>query len=337
MTRSRFGIALCWIASFGVAVAFASVATNALAQNPAPTKVRFGILTTASQAAFTVGVQAGIFRKHGFDVDVVSLATGAQANQALAADQVDWGGGGIESTVVAWATGLPFTAYAMYAKGGDSYGILVRKESKIASAADLKGKTVAVPQGTAPAQGLSQVILKAGLPADAVKRVNATYGNMGQMLVQGSVDAMVGLEPFLTLTEDTMEGKASMLMRLGTYVQGGGFFLITDKWAKANPTKVRDAVLAVWESQQWLRQHTAEATAFEATYLKVDPKYITAAFKWLSYDPLVDDFTRQSIKSTSEYLAGEKLIPKTVDIDQNLAALDKVTAELKASAADVLK
>jgi sulfonate transport system substrate-binding protein len=305
--------------------------------SPPLTKVRFGILTTASQAAFTVGIQAGIFRKHGFEVEVTPLATGAQANQALAADQVDWSGGGIESTVVAWATGLPFTAYAMYAKGGDSYGILVRKESNINSAADLRGKTVAVPQGTAPAQGLSQVVLKAGLPADAVKRVNASYGAMGQMLVQGSVDAMVGLEPFLTLTEDVMQGKAAMLMRLGKFVQGGGFFLITDKWAKANPDKVSNAVQAVWESQQWLRTHAEEATAFEAAYLKVKPEYITAAFKWLSYDPLVDDFTRESIKSTSSYLATEGLISKQVDIDKNLKKLDEVTAELKGKAAGLLK
>lgn len=327
------------ISKFWIALALVSAATlgPANAQSPAPTKVRLGVLTTASQAAFTVGVQAGIFRKHGFDIEVIPLATGAQANQALAAGQVDWSGGGIESTVVAWATELPFTAYAMYAKGGDSYGILVRKESNINSPADLRGKTVAVPQGTAPAQGLSQVVLKAGLPADAVRRVNASYGAMGQMLVQGSVDAMVGLEPFLTLTDDVMAGKASLLMRLGQYVQGGGFFLITNSWAKAHPDRVADAVQALWESQQWLRQHPAEATAFEAAYLKVEPKYITAAFKWLSYDPLVDDFTRQSIKSTSTYLAAEGLISKPVDIDRNLKALDKVTADLKAKAADLLK
>jgi ABC-type nitrate/sulfonate/bicarbonate transport system substrate-binding protein len=148
---------------------------------------------------------------------------------------------------------------------------------------------------------------------------------------------MVGLEPFLTLTDDVMQGKASLLMRLGKYVQGGGFFLITNNWAKAHPDRVADAVQALWESQQWLRQHPAEATAFQATFLKVEPKYITAAFKWLSYDPLVDDFTRQSIKSTSEYLATEGLISKPVDIDQNLKSLDKVTADLKTKVADLLK
>lgn len=326
-----------FMAALALASAVVGLSAGARAQEPKLLKVRFGILTTASQAAFTVGVQAGIFRKHGFDVEVVPLGTGAQANQALAANQVDWSGGGIELTVVAWATGLPFKAYAMYAKGGDSYGILVRKDANITKPEDLRGKKVAVPQGTAPAQGLNQVIRRAGLPADSVKRVNATYGNMGQMLVQGSVDAMVGLEPFLTLTENIMEGKASILMRLGEYVQGGGFFLITDSWAKAHPDRVTSVVQALWESQQWLRQHSKEATEIEAIYLKVKPDDITAAFKWLKYDPLVDDYTRQSIKTTSEYLAGEGLIPKPVDAEQNLKELDRVTGELKTKAASLLE
>ena len=211
-------------------------------------KVRFGILTTASQAAFYVGTKKGIFAKYGFDVEVQSLATGVQANQALAAGQVDWSGGGVESTVVAWANKLPFKAYSMYASGGDSYGILVRNDANIKTPADLKGKKIAVPQGTAPAQGLNQLILQAGLPRDAVQRVNANYGNMGQMLIAGSVDAMAGLEPFLTLTEEKMAGQATILLRLGKLVQGGGLFLITDQWAAANPTKMADAVAALWES-----------------------------------------------------------------------------------------
>ena len=131
-------------------------------------KVKFGVLKTASQAAFYVGAKKGIFAKYGFDVEVLPLATGVQANQALAAGQADWSGGGVESTVVAWATKLPFKAYSMYAKGGDSYGILVRKESHINSSKDLKGKKIAVPQGTAPAQGLNQVLKEAGLPPDSV-------------------------------------------------------------------------------------------------------------------------------------------------------------------------
>jgi len=293
-------------------------------------KVRFGILTTASQAAFYVGVKQGIYAKYGFDVEVLPLATGVQANQALAAGQVDWSGGGVESTVVAWATGLPFKAYSMYAKGGDSYAILVRKDANIATPKDLKGKKVAVPQGTAPAQGLNQVIQEAGLPRDAVMRVNANYGNMGQMLIAGSVDAMAGLEPFLTLTQEKMDGQGVILLRLGKHVQGGGLFLITDKWAAANPTKVADAVAALWESQQWIRKNPKEAAAIEAEFLKVEPRIVEVSFKVLDYNPLVDDFTAKSLQTTADYLAAEKLIPAPVKPADHLSTLEKVTAEVKA-------
>jgi aliphatic sulfonates family ABC transporter substrate-binding protein len=299
-------------------------------------KVRFGILTTASQAAFYVGVKKGIFAKYGFDVDVRALTTGVQANQALAAGQVDWSGGGVESTVVAWATKLPFKAYSMYAKGGDSYGILVRNDANIKTPADLKGKRIAVPQGTAPAQGLNQLIQQAGLPRDAVQRVNANYGNMGQMLIAGSVEAMAGLEPFLTLTEEKMAGQAHLLLRLGKLVQGGGLFLISDQWAAAHPEKVQDAVAALWESQQWVRQNPKEAAAIEAEFLKVEPRIVEVAFKWLDYQPLIDDFTRQSLQTTAQYLAAEKLIPNEVDIKQHLLELERVASEVKAKHAKLL-
>jgi ABC-type nitrate/sulfonate/bicarbonate transport system substrate-binding protein len=300
-------------------------------------KVKFGVLTTASQAAFYVGAKKGIFAKYGFDVDVLPLATGVQANQALAAGQADWSGGGVESTVVAWATGLPFKAYSMYAKGGDSYAILVRKEAGIASPKDLKGKKIAVPQGTAPAQGLNQVLKEAGLPGNAVMRVNANYGNMGQMLISGAVDAMAGLEPFLTLTEEKMEGKSAILLRLGKYVQGGGLFLISDKWAAANPTKVVDAVAALWEAQQWVRKNPKEAAAIEAEFLKVEPRIVEVSFKVLTYDPLIDDFTAKSLQTTADYLAEEKLIAAPIKLEPHLAEFNKVTQQLKAKSPQLLQ
>lgn len=314
-----------------------AVAMAGMANAQERVKVRFGILTTASQAAFYVGTKKGIFAKYGFDVEVQSLATGVQANQALAAGQVDWSGGGVESTVVAWANKLPFKAYSMYASGGDSYGILVRNDANIKTPADLIGKKVAVPQGTAPAQGLNQLILQAGLPRDAVQRVNANFGNMGQMLITGAVDAMAGLEPFLTLTEEKMAGQGTILLRLGKLVQGGGLFLITDQWATANPTKVADAVAALWESQQWVRQNPKEAAVIESAFLKVEPRIVEVTFKWLKYHPLIDDFTRQSLETTAKYLVVEKLIPVEVDIKQRLADFDRVIGQVKAKHAKLLE
>lgn len=87
---------LKWVGLGAVAAAGALIVAGGVASAQERVKVRFGILTTASQAAFYVGVKKGIYAKYGFDVEVKSLATGVQANQALAANQVDWSGGGVE-------------------------------------------------------------------------------------------------------------------------------------------------------------------------------------------------------------------------------------------------
>ena len=301
------------------------------------TKVRLGVNTVASHAALVVGAQEGIFRKYGFDVEVLPLASGAQSIQALAANQVDWAGAGIESTVVAWATKLPVKAYAMYARGGDSYGILVRQDRGIQTPADLRGKTVAVPTGTAPDQGLAQLLKKANVPPNSLKRINASFGNMGQMLVQGSVDAMVGVEPFLTLTEEAAVGKTKMLTRLGKEVQGGGFLSITDAWAKAHPSELESVVAALAESQRWVREHSTEAAKIHAEFLKVEPRYVEAAFARLQFAFTADDFTRKSLVNTIDYQAEAGLIPTKPDVEMELKESDTIDAALREKSPDLFR
>ena len=229
------------------------------AQAQAPIKVRLGVVTVGSQMALQIAADKGMFAKRGFDVTLIPLASGAQANQALAANQADWSAGGVESTVVAASVGLPFKPYAMYAKGGDSLGILVTKASGIHSAKDLKDKRIAVVTGTASAEGLNDLLKASGMDVNAVKRVNTGFGTMGQMLASGAVDGMVGLEPFLTVTMEKMGDQVVLLTRLGKYVQGGGFFLISDKWAADHPDKIAAAVEGLAEAQQFIRHNPHES------------------------------------------------------------------------------
>ena len=300
-------------------------------------KVRLGIVTVASQMALYIAVAKGMFAKQGFDVEVRPLASGVQANQALAANQVDWSAGGVESTIIAASIKLPFKPYAMYARGGDSLGILVRKDANIHAARDLSGKRIAVVSGTGSAQGLSEYLKANGLAGDVVKRVNTTFGGMGQMLAGGAVDGMVGLEPFLTVTQEKMGGQAVLLTRLGKYVQGGGFLLISNQWAAAHPGKIVAAVEALAQAQQFIRQHPHEAALLEAKFIKADADIIERSSKVLDFVPGIDPFTVLSLKKTSQYLLDEKVIQKPVDVPSMLLPAEQVTQELRQRQPDLLK
>jgi ABC-type nitrate/sulfonate/bicarbonate transport system substrate-binding protein len=300
-------------------------------------KIRLGIVTVSAQMALYIAATQGMFAKRGFDVKVVPLTSGVQANQALAADQVDWSAGGVETTITAASTGLPLRPYAMYAKGGDSLGILVRKDANIHDARDLIGKRVAVVSGTGSAQGLDSYLQANGIQNNQVQRVNTTFGAMGQMLVSGAVPAMVGLEPFLTVTREQFGDQAVLLTRFGKYVQGGGFFLISDKWADAHPDRIEAAVEALADAQQFVRSHPRQAAAIEAGFIKADPDIIERSSAAFQFTPEIDGFTISSLEKTSKYLADAKVIDKPVSVSTMLMPAQKIIGELQQRRPDLLK
>jgi ABC-type nitrate/sulfonate/bicarbonate transport system substrate-binding protein len=320
-----------------VAAALVFWALAGACQAAEPLKVRIGILSGAAQAGLVVAAKMGYFARHGFDADVKLLTGGVQANQALASNQVDWSAGGLESVIVATGVGLPFKAYAMYAKGGDSYGVLARRESNIRDLHDLRGKRVAIVAGTAPDYGFQAYLQSGGLRIDAVNVVNATYVSMGQMLIAGSVDAIVAIEPYLSLTLQKLGDQGILLTRLGRYVQGGGLFLISNAWAQAHPDRIDDAVLALWEAEQFVRQHPDEAAKVQAEFIKAPVESVETAFRYLTFDPRIDAFTTQSVEKMSDFLQEAGKITRKLDAQAVIGSALDVQARLAKTHPEALR
>src|SRR4051812_16414800 len=111
----------------------------------AQTKLRVG-KAQPNQFAFVpadIGVESGIFKKRGLDVEISAFGGDAKMMQALAADGIDiaLGGGPAFATIV---KGSPMKAVAALANAPNTIMLVVLKDGPIKSVADLKGKTVSV-------------------------------------------------------------------------------------------------------------------------------------------------------------------------------------------------
>jgi ABC-type nitrate/sulfonate/bicarbonate transport system substrate-binding protein len=96
----------CWVAPL-IAVPSLSASTIAPAEGQELKKVRIGYPAFSHTfLTFFVAKDAGIFKKNGFDVDLVQLA-GAVQTSALVAGEIDYLTG-ITGPLVAAARGLPF-------------------------------------------------------------------------------------------------------------------------------------------------------------------------------------------------------------------------------------
>ncbi len=90
-----------------------------------------------------VGVDTGIFKKHGLDIEISSFSGDAKEMQAMTAGSLDiaLGGGPALASIV---KGVPMQAVAAEANAPNTILLVVLKDGPIKSVDDLKGKTVSV-------------------------------------------------------------------------------------------------------------------------------------------------------------------------------------------------
>jgi NitT/TauT family transport system substrate-binding protein len=125
------------------AIALALSAAHSIAS--AQEKLRVGKAVAESFAfiPLEVGLQHGLYKKHGLDIDITAFGGGARLQQAMAADALDIGvSAGPELALV--EKGAPVKGVAMPFGPPVYLVVLVRPDSDIKSAADLKGRKIGV-------------------------------------------------------------------------------------------------------------------------------------------------------------------------------------------------
>src|SRR6266481_2657362 len=108
-------------------------------------KVRVGkaIGEAFSFTPLDIGMETGIFKKHGVDIEKYDFGGSAKLQQALAADSIDMGlGSGPELAFI--AKGAPVLGVAAMADAPLLLTLIVDKNGPLQSASDLKGKTISV-------------------------------------------------------------------------------------------------------------------------------------------------------------------------------------------------
>jgi NitT/TauT family transport system substrate-binding protein len=175
-------------------------APRSWAQNkPKLPPIRAAYVPVATWLPAWVALDKGIFAKHGLDVTLtqiqnLSLLPGTVGRQfefaaSTPTDLLKAVQGGLD--VVASA------GEAIEVKSNPTTQVIVRKDSGIKSAADLKGKAIAAPTlGAVIHVATLYWLKKNGVDPNSIRGVEVPFPNMGDQLKAGNVDAVEALEPF---------------------------------------------------------------------------------------------------------------------------------------------
>lgn len=179
------------------AVAAFAIATQAGAEE----KFKVGYLRVMDDAQAIVAQEAGLYKKHGLDVELVEFKSGTDLIKAIVGGQLDSGVLGF-TNAVAWAS----KGADLKVVGGAQHGyhaIIARDESGIKKVSDLKGKTLASQaEGSTADTVLKGVVLKqAGLKPDDVNVMGVSPQVAVQSLIGKRVDAAFLFEPQASIAQ----------------------------------------------------------------------------------------------------------------------------------------
>jgi NitT/TauT family transport system substrate-binding protein len=267
------------IAALGVSLV-GSLQASASAAEAEKKPINLGTLKMAALTNPWVGVERGIFQKHGLDVKLVYFNSGAQAINAAQAGDIDIFLS-IPGTVMS-ADERGFDLVCLFQNevakkaGPDSGGMVVLKDSPINTLADLTGKTVGVgglhSQNTVDAQ---VTLRKAGVDVGKINFVEIPYPVMPNALKAKQIDAAVALDPYTTQLQSSGVGKVLAWYYIESIPEQplGGWFA-KRAYVKKNPELIAAFNRAMKETIDYMKEDTERARREVVAYSGLDASLV---------------------------------------------------------------
>jgi NitT/TauT family transport system substrate-binding protein len=237
------------------------------------------IAATISESASDVfyAVELGLFKKNGLDVELQTLSnSGAYAN-GIISGSFDVGAVSTGSVVLAHERNVPFLVLAnggVYSDKSPQTYLCVGRGSPIQTAADFKGKTIAVSTlGDITQVAVIGWLDRNGVSYRAVNFVEIPPGAMVAALQQRRIDGAFIGEPILTPALDDVTPLAP------AYSTVAPRFAIVEwvtskSWAEANPAVAKRVQTAFGQAASWAAQNRAQAGEILGRYAKLSPAIV---------------------------------------------------------------
>jgi NitT/TauT family transport system substrate-binding protein len=233
-----------------------------------------------------VGVQKGIFRKQGLEIEITSLGGAPALIQAITAGSIDIG---LES-----GTDLGMVPKGFPVKGvGATMGppleisITVAPDNEMKTVADLKGKRVAVSQkGALTGWLVSELSRQMGWGPDGIEPVPS--GNTGLTAVTSH--SLDGFTIDISTAEQLQrKGRARLFLKFGDYIKDFEAYVVTasDSLIATHPDTLRRFLKGYYETIAFMRDNKAKTVAIAAEVQHVDPDIAAS-----TYDVMMGAFSK---------------------------------------------
>lgn len=218
-----------------------------------------------------------------YEIQLVKYGSWPELLDALNTGHVDGASVLIQLAMKAKEQGIGVTAVALGHKDGN----VVIASKKINTAADLKGKTIAIPHRQSSHNILiGQTLKSAGLTYKDVKIVELAPPEMPVALASGQIDAYSVAEPFGAKSVALDTGKVLFDSSELWHDSICCSLVLNDNFIKNRQDIAKSVVSRYREAGEYIGEHADEVNTIAKDYLKLDDNVLDLSMKWISYDDL---------------------------------------------------
>jgi len=270
-------------------------------------KIVVGAETVAQASPVWIAEKKGYFKEEGLDVEVREFESGRTAMRAmLRADDID--------IVTAAQTPVVFNSFGRsdYAIIGNmvysdnDVKILVRRDRKISSPSDLKGKTVGITAGSSGHFFLNLFLIYNGLQMADVKTIDIEATRLPQALIDGQVDAIATWEPHIYKAKKALGDRILLLPGRGMYRED--FYLIARKsFIQKHPEALRRFLRAIEKGEEFILKNKKEAMDIVGQRLKLNKEIMDATWDDFQFSLSLDQSTLVALEDEARWAIRNKL------------------------------
>lgn len=249
----------------------------------------------------------------GYKVVWTVFSSGPPLMEALNVDAIDFGNSGEAPPIFAQAAGAPIQYVAFEPPAPKGEAILVQKDSKLSSVADLKGKKIVLNKGSNVHYLLVKALEKAGVKYSDIVPVFLAPADARAAFERGAVDAWVIWDPFLAAAEAATGARA---LTDGTgLVSNYQFYFSSKKFLETDP-KIVDLVLAqLAEVDDWAKSDIHAVAEQLAPAIGLPSAVVEVALKRQAYGiNLITDAVIADQQQVADTFFALGLLPKAIKI-----------------------
>lgn len=312
------GLSIPWIAASCANLSSQSATSSATASssgssagNAGAKTVRIGYQkTTDLDLIRTRGELDQQLQAQGASVEWSLFQAGPPMLEAMNAGSIDFGGVGEAPPIFAQAAGGQFYYVGLYTYGPETQDIIVPKNSSVQSAADLRGKKVALQRGSSAHFLLLKVLEEQNIPFNEVEVVSLPPADARGAFEQGNVDAWSIWDPFLAVAEATGDIRSLKVGR-----DRRTFFLASQQFAKTSPDLLKVILTEAKRNGDWASQNLATITERFAKETNLPQPVLEVVNKRRNWQPEpINEQVQAQQQQVADIFYKAQVIPKAIQV-----------------------